>query len=272
MPREPTANTTLTIQGIEIPKLGLGTWPMRGETCVEAVRDALELGYRHVDTARAYENEAEVGRGLAEGGVDRAELWLTTKVPYERLRAGEVRADAEGSLRALGTDYVDLLLIHWPSHDVPLAETLGEMGRLRDEGKVRHVGLSNATVAQLEEAERIVPVAAVQNELSPRYLAPLANGEVEACERRGIPFLAWSPLGGPDASDDVPAGVAAIREIASERGVSPQRVTLAWLLSLSETVVPLVGASRPETIRDSVAALDLTLTENESRRLAEELA
>ena len=109
----------------DMPPLGLGTWQITGRDCVDAVRDALDLGYRHIDTARAYENEAEVGEGIARSGVPRGEIWVTTKLWRDGLRADEVRRQLEGSLRAMATDYVDLLLIHWPNEAVPLAETLG---------------------------------------------------------------------------------------------------------------------------------------------------
>jgi aryl-alcohol dehydrogenase-like predicted oxidoreductase len=158
----------------------------------------------------------------------------------------------------LEAEAIDLYQLHRPDPDTPFAASVGALRDLRDEGKIRHVGLSNVTVAQLEEAEAIVPVAAVQNELSLRYLDPLGKGEVDACEERGIPFLAWSPLGGASAAKDG-AGDAVAR-IAAERGVSRQRVQLAWLLSLSPAVVPIPGSRRPETILDSVAAADLELS------------
>ena len=115
MPGEATAETTLTVQGIEIPKLGLGTWQLGGEDCVEAVRDAIELGYRHIDTARAYGNEAQVGQGLHDSGCNRDEIFLTTKLWYTELSTIGVHDQVEQSLRDLRTEYVDLLLIHWPT-------------------------------------------------------------------------------------------------------------------------------------------------------------
>ncbi|HEX8648168.1 MAG TPA: aldo/keto reductase [Thermoleophilaceae bacterium] len=276
---------------VELTRIGLGCMPLslgpgreRG-LANETIGSALDAGVNLLDTADAYclddteigHNERVVARGVAAHGSARPVV--ATKGGHARHgfdwdldgSPEHLRAACEASLRALGTETIDLYQLHRPDPKVPYAESVGALRDLRDEGKIRHVGLSNASVAQLEEAERIVPIAAIQNELSPRYLAPVENGEVEACERRGIPFLAWSPLGGMGAHEEVPRGVAAIRALAEEREVSPQRVTLAWLLTLGESIVPLVGASRPETIRDSVAALELRLEENELARLGGEL-
>jgi aryl-alcohol dehydrogenase-like predicted oxidoreductase len=275
----------------QLTRIGLGCMPFslghgreRGLSD-ETIAAALDAGVNLLDTADAYalddteigHNERLVARGIEAHGGPRP--LVATKGGHTRHGTswdldgspGYLRRACEASLIALGTDAIDLYQLHRPDPKVPYAESVGGLRDLRDEGKVRHVGLSNANVAQLEEAERIVPIAAIQNELSPRYLAPLENGEVTACEERGIPFLAWSPLGGMDSATDTPGSVTAISAIAEDRGVSPQRVTLAWLLSLSPAIVPLVGASRPETIRDSMGALELRLDEAELDRLNAEL-
>jgi aryl-alcohol dehydrogenase-like predicted oxidoreductase len=280
----------LTVLGdLPLTRIGLGCMPLslgsgRDRGLVnETVAAALDAGVNLLDTADAYAlDEAEFGHNervvaaalhaydgsgsavvATKGGHTRhGEAWDLDGRPEYLKRA------CEASLRRLGVEAIELYQLHRPDPDTPYAESVGALRDLRDEGKIRHVGLSNANVAQLEEAERIVPIAAIQNELSARYTAPLHNGEVAACSERGIPFLAWSPLGGMDAS----AEGGAIQAIAGDRGVSPQQVTLAWLLSLSEVVVPLVGASRPETIGDSVAALELELTVAELERIGAELA
>src|SRR3954470_5868165 len=138
-----TATAVVELRGVRIPQLGFGTFRLPGADCREGVRDALEIGYRHIDTARGYENEREVGQGIADSGVPREEIWLTTKVPPDMAAAADVRASAEDSLRRLGTDYVDLLLLHWPAPAVPLEETMGALVALREEGKAREVGVSN---------------------------------------------------------------------------------------------------------------------------------
>ena len=140
-----------------IPKLGFGTWRLSGNACSDAVADALAAGYRHVDTARMYGNEGDVGRGLRSSGVDRSEVWLATKAWPDDLAPDRVRASLEASLRELAVDYVDLFLIHWPNPRVPLAATLEAMTALRDEGATREIGVSNFISAQLREALDLAP-------------------------------------------------------------------------------------------------------------------
>jgi aryl-alcohol dehydrogenase-like predicted oxidoreductase len=266
--------------------LSLGQGRDRG-LARETVAAALDAGVNLLDTADAYAlDESEVGHNerlvrdaLADYEGGGGPVIVATKGGHTRHGTDwdldgspdHLRAACEASLRALGVDAIDLYQLHRPDPKVPYAESVGALRDLRDEGKVIHVGLSNANLAQLHEAERIVPIAAIQNELSPRYTAPVPNGEVAACEERGIAFLAWSPLGGIGASGETTGGVTAIREIADGRGVSPQQVTLAWLLSLSPAIVPIPGASRPETIRDSAAAADLVLEDAELERIGAEL-
>ncbi|HSD81443.1 MAG TPA: aldo/keto reductase, partial [Solirubrobacteraceae bacterium] len=178
-------------------------------------------------------------------------------------RPEHVREACEASLRALETDRIDLYQFHRPDPKVPFAETLGAFKELQDEGKVRWVGLSNVSVAQLEEALEIVEVASVQNQLALNFTSPLAKGEVQACTDRGIAFLPWSPLGGIGRADETTAGVSEVREIAADHGVSPQQVVLAWLLHLGPTVIPIPGARRPATISDSAAAARLELSDEQ---------
>ena len=133
----------LEIQGSTVPKLGFGTWEILGRDCEEAVSDALEIGYRHIDTAQAYDNEAEVGKALAASALPRKELFLTTKLWRDEYAPDRVRPSAEGSLERLQVDCVDLLLLHWPNDDVPLAETLDALAELREDGLIKHFGVSN---------------------------------------------------------------------------------------------------------------------------------
>jgi 2,5-diketo-D-gluconate reductase B len=257
--REDPAARELEVQGVRIPKLGLGTWQITGADCTQAVRDALELGYRHIDTARAYGNEAEVGRGLAQGGVDRAEVWLTTKVWYEELRPAEVRASAEGSLRALDTDYVDLLLIHWPSPDVPLAETLAEMGRLRDEGKVRHLGVSNFPTAQLTQALELEPVLADQVEFHP-YLGQPAL--LRLARERDLMLTAYSPFAHGKVHND-----PVLREVGEAHGKTPGQVALRWLLD-QPRVSAIPKASSHARRAENLDVFGFALSEEERSRVA----
>lgn len=248
----------LSIQGVRIPKLGFGTWMLEGEACVEGVRDALELGYRHIDTARNYGNEAEVGRGIAESGVPREEIWLTTKVPYERLRADEVRRDAEASLEELGTDWIDLLLIHWPNPDVPLAETLGAMRALQEEGLVRHLGVSNFPTDLLREALELAPVIADQVEYHP-YLSqrPL----LRLARERDVMITAYSPFARGEVLGD-----PVLREIARAHDRTPAQVVLRWLLDQPQ-VSAIPKAATHERRVENLGALGFELGEDERARI-----
>jgi 2,5-diketo-D-gluconate reductase B len=259
MPREVTAATTLTIQGIEVPKLGLGTWQLTGRACAEAVRDALELGYRHVDTARAYGNEAQVGRGLRRAGVDRGEIFLTTKAWYDRLRAGQVREQLEGSLRDLGSDYVDLLLVHWPNPGVPLTETLGAMAQLREEGKARHLGVSNFPSRLVSKALELAPIVCDQVEYHP-YLGQPAL--LELARERDLMLTAYSPL----AHGAVPRDPA-LREIGEAHGKSPAQVVLRWLLDQPQ-VAAVPKASSHEHRAANLDIYDFELSDAERGRIA----
>jgi 2,5-diketo-D-gluconate reductase B len=244
----------------DIPPLGFGTWLIKGRDCTEGVEDALSLGYRHVDTARAYENEAEVGEGLARSGVPRDEVWLTTKLWRAGLRRDEVREQLEGSLRALATDHVDLLLIHWPNDDVPLDETLGAMAELRDEGKVRHLGVSNFPVRLLREAAGIEPIYTNQVE----YHANLGQDKLlGACRELGVIVTAYSPFAHGELLRD-----PVLTEIAEAHGATPAQVALRWLLDQPD-VVTVPKASSHENRKANLGALDLELTDEDRRRIDE---
>lgn len=278
------------LDGVALFPIGLGCMPLSAHgkpdepQAIRTIHAALDAGVNLLDTADAYAlgeadfgaNERLVARALRDVP-DADRPLVATKAGHTRPGDGweldgspaYLRSACEASLRALEVERIDLLQLHRPDPDTPFAESVGALRDLRDEGKVRCVGLSNVTVAQLEEAEAIVEVAAVQNQLSLGYPEPIEKGEVAACAERGIAFLAWSPLGGMSAAatagEGAAAGVAA--QIAEARGVSPQRVALAWLLSLSPTVVPIPGARRPETILDSIGAAELKLTDDELARI-----
>jgi aryl-alcohol dehydrogenase-like predicted oxidoreductase len=247
------------------------------DRAIATIHAALGEGVELLDTADAYcEGEHDFGRGerlLAKAlrGRSRDGLIVATKGGHTRPggrweldgRPEYLKQACEASLERLETDRIDLYQLHRPDPKVPFAESVGALRDLRDAGKVRWVGLSNVTVAQLEEAEGITPIDAIQNQLSLLYVEPLAKGEVAACEQRGIPYLAWAPLGGAGEAGRQGEGLPAVAAAASAHGVSPQRVALAWLVSLSPAVVPIPGSSRPETIRDSVAATRLELSPQE---------
>lgn len=242
-----------------IPSLGLGTFKMDEGQTADLVRAALAEGYRHIDTAQAYGNEKEVGQGISDADVPRDQIFLTTKILPESHDAAGFRAAAEESLRRLGTDYVDLLLLHWPSKDVPLTETLPVLDELIDEGKVRFGGVSNFTIALLEQATSVMshPVATNQIEMHPfipqgRLLA--------AMDGMGIPFEAYSPLArGGVMEDDT------LKEIADGHGVSPAQVSVAWILAKGGIAIP--KTSTPERLGDNLASASVSLTEDEISRI-----
>jgi aryl-alcohol dehydrogenase-like predicted oxidoreductase len=263
--------------------IGLGAMPMSlagrppEEQSIRAIHAALDAGVNLIDTADAYSRDgSDVGhneRLIAEAIRDRRDgVIVATKGGHTRTADGAWELDGtpehlkracEASLEALGTDRIDLYQYHRPDPRVPYAESVGALKELQDEGKVRWIGLSNADTDQIEESLGIADIAAVQNQLSLEYPYPIARGEVRLCEERGIAFLPWSPLGGIPKAADAPGAHDEVREIADAHGVSPQRVALAWLLSLSPVVIPIPGASRPESILDSAKAVELELTQDE---------
>jgi aryl-alcohol dehydrogenase-like predicted oxidoreductase len=274
------------IAGTDIFPIGLGGMPMSlsgrppEERSIRTIHAALDAGVNLIDTADAYafdhtdigHNERLIAKALrgrrdgvivaTKGGMTRnGQAWGVDGRP-EHLRAA-----CEASLRALETDRIDLYQYHRPDPDVPYAEAIGAFKELQDEGKVRWIGISNANVEQIEEACAIADVVAVQNQLSLEYTSPIGKGEVELCEQRGVAFLPWSPLGGIASASDASGGHRAVRDAAEAHGVSPQQVALAWLLSLSPVVIPIPGASRPESIQDSVQAVELELSDDELERI-----
>jgi aryl-alcohol dehydrogenase-like predicted oxidoreductase len=283
-----TTPLTRSLAGVDVYPVGLGEMPMSldgrpdEERSIRTIHAALDAGVNLIDTADAYaRDDRDIGRGerlLAKALKGRRDnVIVATKGGLTRNRGGSwppdgrpeyLRAACEASLRALETDRIDLYQFHRPDPRVPYAESIGTFKELQDEGKVRWVGISNATVAQLEEALGIVDVVSLQNELSLAYTSPIAKGELQACTDRGIAFLPWSPLGGIGSAAETAGGVDPVAAAAEAHGVSPQQVALAWLLSLGPTVVPIPGASRPETITDSLRAAELELSDAERHAIS----
>ena len=260
MPREATVVTTLDVQGIEIPKLGLGTWQLGDEDCVEAVTDAIELGYRHIDTARAYGNELQVGQGLHDSGHNRDEIFLTTKLWYTELSAIGVHDQVEQSLRDLRTEYIDLLLIHWPSERVPLAETLAAMLDAREAGRVRHLGVANFPSALLSEALEHAPLVCNQIEYHPYLGQPKV---LEVVRQRGLMATAYSPLAQGAVLRDETLG-----EIAAAHDRAPAQIALRWLLDQPQ-VAAVPKASSREHRAANLDVFDFELTDEERGRIAD---
>jgi 2,5-diketo-D-gluconate reductase B len=243
---------------LAMPRLGLGTWQLRGQDCARAVAEAIGLGYRHIDTAEMYGNEDGVGQGIRDAGLPREQLFVTTKVWWENLAAPD-RA-LEASLARLGLDYVDLFLIHWPNPAVALAPTLAMMEVLKERGLARAFGVANFTPRLLREALATgAPIAANQVE----YHVMLGQDPLLAlCRAHGIALTAYSPLGKGGLADD-----PALARIGAKHGVSGAQVALAWLLG-QEGVAAIPKASRTENMRANLAALTLALDDEDRAAIA----
>ena len=248
-----------TVRGVAVPTFGFGVFEVDPGETEEAVADALAAGYRHVDTAVIYGNEEEVGRALAGSGVPRDDVWLTTKVWFNAFAPQQLRASAEDSLRRLRTDYVDLLLLHWPPQEAgELAPALEELRRLRDEGLIRELGVSNFPAYMLREALSIAPdIFADQVE----YHAKLSQRELlAAASEADLLIEAYAPLGGSAATivdDPLLAELA-----AAHSGASPAQIALAWL-ARQERVVLLPRSTSAERRRENLAAIEIDLTDEE---------
>jgi 2,5-diketo-D-gluconate reductase B len=246
----------LEIQGSTVPKLGFGTWEILGRDCEEAVADALQIGYRHIDTAQAYDNEAEVGKALAASGVPRRELWLTTKLWREEYR--RVRDSAQESLERLQVGCIDLLLLHWPNDEVPLEETLGALAQIRDEGLIKHFGVSNFPAYMLREALKVAPIFADQVEFHPF----LGQDELtELALEKDFMVTAYSPL----ARGKVP-GDETLRAIGERHGKTAGQVALRWLLD-KPNVATIPKASSHERRLENFEVFDFELSDDDRAQI-----
>ena len=244
---------SVSVKGIEVPALGLGTWRLSGRQCYDAVRTALELGYRHIDTAEMYGNETEVGRAIRESGIDRAAIFLTTKVPPGKLRAAAARRSAEEGLRKLGLPYVDLLLVHWPSAEAPLAETLQTFAALKEEGKTRFIGVSNFNVRLLDEAVARLGADLLCNQVE--YHPYLSQRPVLAWLRQhGMMLTAYAPVAKGRAVGD-----AALAAIGRKYGKSAAQVSLRWLIE-QDGVAAIPKASSRAHLEANLAIFDFALS------------
>lgn len=243
-----------------MPALGFGTWQMTGDSCRRAVSDALAIGYRHVDTAQMYENHEAVGRGLADASVDRDEVFLTTKVWWENLRPEQIAETMEQSLKELGTDHVDLTLIHWPNDDVPLEQSLEALAEQREKGRTKHVGVSNFPPSLLAQASERAPLACDQVEYHPLLSQEGLHSELES---RGQALVAYSPLAHGEAVKD-----PLVREIAEKHDRSPAQVCLRWLVQ-QDGVAAIPKAGSREHAEENFRIFDFELEEADMGRLHE---
>lgn len=242
----------LDIRGVKVPALGFGTWRLKGRTCRDMVRQAIGIGYRHIDTASIYDNEEDVGRGIADSGVARHQIFLVTKVWRDQLAADSITRAAAESRDRLGTDYIDLLLIHWPNRAVPLAETLRAMRHLMEDGRIRHIGVSNFPVALLRESVEALsaPILANQVEYHP-YLSQ--NHLLDYCRQARIMLTAYCPLAEGKAVHE-----PAIQRIAAKHKRSAAQVILRWLLD-QDPVAAIPMTADPDHCRSNFEVFDFEL-------------
>ncbi len=278
------------LAGQTVSAIGLGAMPMSIEgrpdraRSIATIHAALDAGITLIDTADAYHwhadevghNESLIAEALASYGQSTDHVLVATKGGHLRPGDGSWTADgsaqhlreaAQASAKRLGVEQIGLYQFHRPDPSVPFEESVGVLNDLLDEGLIALAGVSNTDVDQIRQANDLLGgrLASVQNQFSPAFRT--SQGELELCAELGIAFLPWSPLGGITNAAALGDKFAPFAEVASERGVSPQVVCLAWELALADVVVPIPGASRPETITDSATATDLELSSDELARL-----
>jgi len=243
--------------GAKIPAIGLGTWTLRGEQAVRLVAGALKGGYRHVDTAAMYDNEAAVGEGIRASGMPREEIFLTTKIWYTDLADGDLQRSLEASLKRLGVDSVDLALIHWPSKSIPLEQSIAALNAVHDSGMARHIGVSNFTVPLIEQAVAASrhPLACNQVEYHP-FLKQ--DRVLAACRKHGLALVSYCPLGrGGEVFSQPP-----VLQAAERRGKSPAQIVLRWHVQ-QEGVVAIPRSQNPARMAENLAVSDFTLAADE---------
>jgi 2,5-diketo-D-gluconate reductase B len=247
-----------TIRGKKVPSLGLGTYRLTGDACERAVERALAMGYRHVDTAQMYGNEAEVGRGIEDSGVERGEIFLTTKIWPSDFAHDRVISKTRESLKKLRTDYVDLLLMHWPGDGVPLGETLGAMRELQEEGSVLHIGVSNFSPSLVEDATEHAEIFSNQVQYH-----PYRNQDALLDQSQKMDYLltAYTPLSRGGVQDD-----ATLKEIGEAHGKTATQVALRWLVQ-QEKVSAIPKATGEEHLGENLDVFDFELSEEEMDRI-----
>jgi 2,5-diketo-D-gluconate reductase B len=249
-----------TFREARVPALGFGTFRMHGDTCRTAVADALAIGYRHIDTAVMYDNGVEVGRAIAESGVDRDKIWLTTKIPIADLEPTLFKRASEAALEELGQDYVDLLLIHWPSPYVPLEATLDAAMDVQRRGLTRFIGVSNFPPTLYKRAISLAPILGTQVEQHP-YLAQKTL--LSMCVQHGLMLTAYRSFADGEVHRD-----PVLLDIGARHGKSPAQVTLRWQLQQTPLVV-IPKAASAENRAANFDVFDFELSDDEMAAIGE---
>jgi 2,5-diketo-D-gluconate reductase B len=246
--------------GARIPVLGFGTMTLKDNLCVELVDAALHLGYRHLDTAQMYGNEREVGEGFRASGLPREDVFLTTKVWFNRLAPGDLERSVDESLDRLKLPWVDLLLIHWPNAQIPLAQSIAALCKVKRGGQAKHIGVANFTVAMLDEAVQAAnePLSCLQIEVHP-YLDQ--SKVIAAARKHGVAVVAYCPL----ARGQVP-GDEALQRIGRAHNKTPAQVALRFLEQ--QDIVPIPRTSKRERLAENLGSLDFKLSDTEMADIA----
>jgi 2,5-diketo-D-gluconate reductase B len=247
--------------GAHIPAIGIGTWELRGRTCTRVVEQALRLGYHHVDTAEMYANEREVGEGLRASGVKRDEVFMVTKIWPSHFAPHDLERAAKERLAQLRLTDVDLLLLHWPSSQIPLAETLGALCKVKRAGIARHIGVSNFTVALLDEANRLATEPLVCNQIEVHPFLDQSK-VIAATRRHGMAVVAYSPIARGGAKND-----PVLSRIGKARGKSAAQVSLRFLVQQDIAVIP--RTSKIERLSENLAIFDFELSPQEMAQIAQ---
>ena len=246
-----------------IPVLGLGTWQSTGQDCIDVVSQGLKMGYEHIDTAQAYGNEKEVGQGIKQSGVARDKFFLTTKIFPDDMKfePEKLIAAAKRSLDNLDTDYVDLLLLHWPDDRVPLSETIPALCELQKQGLTRHIGVSNFNIANIIEAEKYADVPIVVNQVE---FHPFIKQQTlqTFLNNHHILLEAYSPLARGDVFDN-----EIIKEIAERHSITPAQVSLAWILSDKHRIA-IPKTANPEHLQGNLDAINVQLSADEIEKIS----
>ena len=251
----------LTTQGISLPRLGLGTFRMQGDVCRAAVESALELGYRHIDTAEMYANEEAIGAAIAASGVARKDLHVTTKVWNENLAADAMRRAFDKSLKKLRLDQVDLYLVHWPAPNMNLPAMFETLMKLKEEGRTRAIGVANFNIALLKTVVEEIKAPIACNQIE--YHVMLDQTKVaKYLTAKSIPLVAYCPLAqGRAASDET------LLAIGKKHGASAAQVALRWLLD-QDGVAAIPKTSRRESQQANLDALKVRLDDDDRKKIA----
>jgi 2,5-diketo-D-gluconate reductase B len=251
---------SIEANGAKIPLIGLGTWDLRGRACARTVEQALRLGYRHVDTAEMYDNEREVGEGLHASGVKRNDIFVTTKIWPSHFAPRELERAARDCLVRLRLSEVDLLLLHWPNPQIPLAETLGALCKVKRDGLARNIGISNFTVALIEDAVRFAtePLVCDQVECHP-FLDQ--SKVIAACRQHGMAVVAYSPIARGNAKND-----KLLARIGAAHKKTAAQICLRYLVQQEIVVIP--RTSKLERLSENAALFDFTLSKREMTEIA----